>query len=213
MTGNQVSRQSNDLYTGLLFFLENILSEQRLLPSSQENAPMPITLRPSQPADIPFIFAAENHPDNAPYITQCSQAWHAEAIASADYAHFVIERSPSQDGLTQNSPTQEKRPPVGYIILAGIQSPHQSLEIRRIVVVEKGQGYGREILRWIKAFGFEQLGHHRIWLDVLERNSRAQHLYKSEGFVAEGIARESFKTEAGFESAIVMSILASEYSP
>ena len=167
---------------------------------------MQIAPRPTQLADIPFVFKAENHPDNALYITQCSQSWHEAAIASADYAHFVIERSPSQ-----NDPTQGKHSPVGYTILAGIQSPHQSLEIRRIVVVEKGQGYGREILRWIKAFGFEQLGHHRIWLDVLERNSRAKHLYESEGFVAEGIARESFKTEAGYESAIVMSILESEY--
>ena len=106
-----------------------------------------------------------------------------------------------------------QRSPIGYTILAGIQSPHQALEIRRIVVIEKGQGYGREILRWIKAFGFEQLGHHRIWLDVLERNRAAQHLYISEGFVAEGIARESFKTDTGYESAIVMSILESEYLP
>ena len=162
---------------------------------------MSITLRPTQIADIPFVFAAENHPDNSPYITQCPKSWHEAAIASPDYAHFIVE---SADQASQM---------VGYIVLAGIQSPHHSLEIRRIVVIAKEQGYGRQILRWIKAFAFEQLGHHRLWLDVLKSNYRAKPLYESEGFIAEGTVREGFKTEKGYESMIQMSILESEYSP
>lgn len=153
-------------------------------------------LRPTQPSDLPFILSAESHPENAPYITQCSRAWHEMAIASEDYAHFVVE-----DDFKD----------LGYTILAGVQSPHDSLEIRRIVAIEKGKGYGRQILRWVKSFAFEQLGHHRLWLDVLEKNGRAKHLYQSEGFVVEGIVREGFKTPSGYESMILMSILERDY--
>ena len=154
-------------------------------------------IRATQPIDLPFVLAAENHADNAPYITQCPKSWHEMAIASADCAHCVIE-------------SQQL---AGYLILTGIQNPHDSLEIRRIVVTQKGQGYGREILRWIKTYAFEHLGHHRLWLDVLESNHRAKRLYESEGFVAEGIVRESFKTKTGYQSMVLMSILASEYAP
>jgi len=153
-------------------------------------------LRPTQLADLPFVLAAESHADNAPYVTQCDRSWHEQAIASADYAHFVVK-------LDQRT--------IGYTILAGVTSPHRSLEIRRIVVVEKGQGYGRQVLRQIKAFTFEQLGHHRLWLDVLERNHRAKGLYVSEGFVVEGIIRDGFRTPTGYESMILMSMLEDEY--
>lgn len=174
-----------------------------------------MNLRPTQLADIPFILAAESHIDNASYVTQCSKAWHEMAIASADYAHFVVERTADSDRTANNqtnSHQTDTATALGYTILAGIQSPHRSLEIRRIVVLEKGQGHGRKILRWIKAFTFEQLGHHRLWLDVLESNRRAKHLYESEGFVTEGVIREGFKTKTGYESMILMSILESEYS-
>ena len=153
-------------------------------------------IRPTQTTDLPFVSAAESHHDNAPYITQCSQRWHEQAISSEDYAHFIVERHQQA---------------IGYIIFAGVQNPHLSLEIRRIVIVEKRQGYGREALRWIKSFAFEQLGHHRLWLDVLESNHRARALYKSEGFIAEGVVRDGYKTVSGYESMILMSMLESEY--
>ena len=153
-------------------------------------------LRPTQLTDLPFVLAAESHADNAPYVTQCSRSWHERAIASADHAHFVV-------ALEQRN--------IGYVILAGITDPNLSLAILRIVIVEKGQGHGRQVLRQIKSFAFEQLGHHRPWLDVLERNHRAKGLYESEGFVAEGVLRDGFKTPTGYESMVLMSILASEY--
>ena len=168
-----------------------------------------LELRPTQLADLPFILATEGHAENAPYITQCSGAWHEAAIASEDCAHLVVLRS--SDEYTVSMQAQQNQPLLGYIILAGIQSPHLALELRRIAIVEKGRGYGRQLLRWTKDLAFNQLKHHRLWLDVLERNDRARRLYESEGFVAEGIIRESFKTATGYESRVLMSILESEF--
>lgn len=156
-----------------------------------------IVLRLTLPADLDFVLAAERHPDNALYVGQWSQARHEMAIASEDEAHFIVSRQGRQ---------------IGYVILAGLINPHSAISLRRIVVVDKGHGHGREILRWVKAFTFETLGYHRLWLDVIETNDRARRLYESEGFVTEGRLRESWRTGDRYESMLIMSILKSEHS-
>lgn len=79
------------------------------------------------------------------------------------------------------------------------------------MVAEKGRGHGRAALRLVKERAFGELGAHRLWLDVKEENARARRLYESEGFVSEGVLRDSFWTGEGYESLVVMSILESEY--
>lgn len=95
--------------------------------------------------------------------------------------------------------------------MAGLAEANQSIEFRRIVITEKGRGYGREALRRVKSMAFGELKAHRLWLDVKEHNFRARHVYESEGFVVEGKLRECLKSEDGYESLVVMSILRDEY--
>lgn len=78
------------------------------------------------------------------------------------------------------------------------------------MICNKGNGMGRETLRLIKKFAFEELGAHRLWLDVISKNLRAQNLYKSEGFKEEGVLRECVLYNGNYESLIVMSILENE---
>jgi RimJ/RimL family protein N-acetyltransferase len=59
---------------------------------------------------------------------------------------------------------------------------------------------------------FDDLGAHRLWLDVKKRNERARALYAGEGFVVEGELRESVRVAGGFESMVVMSMLQSEFT-
>ena len=59
---------------------------------------------------------------------------------------------------------------------------------------------------------FHDFGAHRFWLDVKGRNLRAQALYRSEGFVEEGRLRDSVRTDEGYDSLIVMSMLESEHA-
>lgn len=142
------------------------------------------------------MLAAEQHLENAPYVGQWSRARHEGAIADQDEAHLLVEQANG---------------PVGYVLLTGLENPHLTLNLQRIVVVEKGKGYGRQILQWVKAFTFDTLGYHRLWFDVISSNQRAQSLYKSEGFVVEGVLRDSWKTASGYEDMLIMSMLAPEY--
>ena len=60
---------------------------------------------------------------------------------------------------------------------------------------------------------FQELGAHRLWLDVKPHNERARALYRSEGFVEEGTLRDALYYNGRFESLVVMSILRPEWSP
>lgn len=160
--------------------------------------PEAVVLRPTQEQDLAFVLEAEHHEENCRYIGQWTRERHWAAISGAGMAHVILERA-------------EDAEPVGYAILRGIGDSDGSIEVKRLTVTEKGRGYGRAALRLIKRLAFEELGAHRLWLDVMESNARARHVYESEGFVVEGILRERLKVGEEYESLIIMSVLESEY--
>ena len=81
----------------------------------------------------------------------------------------------------------------------------------RIVITDKGSGYGKSAVSLIKQWCFEVQNAHRLWVDVLEHNTRARHVYKTQGFICEGILRECIKAENSYQSLAVMSVLSKDY--
>lgn len=158
-----------------------------------------VRLRPTMQSDLDFVLSLENDAENLPFITPWERTQHEAAIRFPDFRHFIVEGGAGLDA-------------VGFLILIGCKSRHQSLELKRMVVRSKGEGYGRAALRVAKKVAFDDLGAHRFWLDVKRRNTRAKALYDSEGFVVEGELRESVKVADGFESLVVMSMLAREFA-
>jgi diamine N-acetyltransferase len=157
-----------------------------------------VKLRPCLPVDLPFVLAAERHTNNLAYVGQWSFEQHQAALEDPDKAHFILEEA-----------DQPRR--VGYAILEGLQDANGSILLRRIVVTEKGRGFGRAALQQLKQVVFETYRAHRFWLDVKAFNPRARNLYEREGFVLEGCLREALKTEDGYHSMYIMALLRSEY--
>jgi len=166
--------------------------------TTADRTPARARLRPTMTSDLDFVLTLEQDPQNLPFITPWERTQHEAAIRFPDFRHFIIEGGPGLDA-------------VGFLILIGCRSPHQSLELKRMVVQAKGVGYGRAALRVAKKVAFDDLGAHRFWLDVKERNARAQGLYQSEGFLLEGRLRDAVRIEGGYDSLIVMSMLAPEF--
>ena len=100
---------------------------------------------------------------------------------------------------------------IGFAILTGLPNPNYRIELKRLVITDKGKGYGKGTLSLIKSLTFGQLGAHRLWLDVRSNNPRARHVYESEGFVVEGILRESVYLNGQYLSLSVMSVLENEF--
>ena len=156
-------------------------------------------LRPTMLSDLDFVLGVERDAGNLPFITPWERPQHEGAVRFPDFRHFIVEAG-------------EGTQAAGFVILQGCRSPHRAVELKRIVLQDKGQGLGRACVRLLKRMAFRDLRAHRFWLDVKARNLRAQHLYTSEGFVVEGLLREAVKIDDGFDSLIVMSMLEGEYA-
>lgn len=155
-----------------------------------------VSIRKTTEADLDFVIAAENAGENSPHVLQWTREQHIAAFHNEDILHAIIE-------VEGNS--------VGYAITAGLKEANNALELRRIVVVEKGRGYGKAAIQLFKKLAFEEFKAHRLWLDVREYNTRARDLYKALGFVEEGYIRECILLGDKYISHYIMSILEQEY--
>jgi RimJ/RimL family protein N-acetyltransferase len=152
-------------------------------------------MRPAVAGDLGRVLGLEADPEAAPWVTRWSRERHEQALADPDEANMLIE---------------EDRHLVGFALLAGLTSETRSVELRRIVVGPKGVGVGRRALRLILDFVFDEVGAHRVWLDVKLDNDRARRAYEAVGFVKEGILRDALRRGGRYESLAVMSVLEDE---
>jgi len=160
-----------------------------------------VRLRPTMSSDLDFVISVEQDGVNRPFITPWERPQHEGAIRFPDFRHFIVEAGAGY-------------PSVGFVILQGCRNPHRSIELKRMVLLPaaQGRGVGRQCIRWLTQMAFRDLGAHRFWLDVKAKNVRAQALYRAVGFVEEGRLRESVRTDDGYDSLIVMSLLADEFA-
>jgi RimJ/RimL family protein N-acetyltransferase len=149
---------------------------------------------------LDFVLQTEaTHAANG-VVGRWSRERHRKAFKTPGVAHWTLRA------------TEDKRP-VGYAILNGVDDPDGVIHIKRMAFAEPGCGFGRDSLRLIKHTAFTDMQAHRLWLDVFEDNASARRLYASEGFMEEGTLRECVRREAGYDSLVVMSMLAHEYAP
>ncbi len=158
-----------------------------------------IRLRPTLQSDLNYVLTLESDRANLPFITPWERLQHEGAIRFPDFRHFVIEGGDAWDA-------------VGFLIFIGCRNPNKSLELKRMVVKPTGQGYGRAALHLAKKVAFDELGAHRLWLDVKALNTRAKILYDSEGFIVEGRLRDAVRMSGGYETLIVMAMLQPEFA-
>lgn len=161
------------------------------------SADTPPGLRPTTEFDLDWVVRVEHDPANADFITTWPRARHSALLREPHSRHFVVVDAAGER--------------LGYVILRGIGEPDGCVELLRIVIAEPGRGVGRAVLRLVKQMVFEELDAHRLWLDVVTTNERARALYRSEGFVEEGVLREAARRPSGFVSLVLMSMLEQEY--
>ena len=80
-----------------------------------------------------------------------------------------------------------------------------------VIPMLRGQGHGTMIYKALFAYCFLELNVHRIWLEVLETNTRGVHLYEKLGFKREGVLRDAVYRGGAYVGYVVMSILEQEY--
>lgn len=69
------------------------------------------------------------------------------------------------------------------------------------------KGMGSEAVGLLTAYGFEELGLHRIWLTVFDFNPRARACFEKCGFVREGTLRDAVFNAGRFHDVHLMALL------
>jgi RimJ/RimL family protein N-acetyltransferase/catechol 2,3-dioxygenase-like lactoylglutathione lyase family enzyme len=159
---------------------------------------MTITLRPATTSDIPFIMACERRPGYERFVGRWSEEKHRAVMVDADF-RYLVARDESGDA--------------GFVILHATWLRPHNLYLKRIAVHDAEKGNGRRVLAALHDWVFTETGTERFWLEVVEHNHRARHVYRSMGWIEEGIVRDAYFDDARSArgSFVQMSILKSDW--
>jgi RimJ/RimL family protein N-acetyltransferase len=138
---------------------------------------------------------------HARFTREVSDQWYRSRPAQTDRLDLAIARL-EDDQL------------VGEVVLHELDPDNRSCGFRISLLGPEvfGHGYGTEATRLLLAHGFETVGLHRIELEVYDHNPRAQHVYRRVGFRVEGVRRDALRWEGRYYDAIVMAMLAPEWT-
>jgi RimJ/RimL family protein N-acetyltransferase len=101
---------------------------------------------------------------------------------------------------------------IGYLSLRRTEPEDRAAEFGIAIAREFwDHGYGGDATRTLLRFAFEQMNLHRVWLRVVEHNTRARHVYQACGFREEGRMREARFSDGRWWDLIIMGILAHEF--
>ena len=157
-----------------------------------------LRLRRANMTDLNYIMTLQYTPENLKFIVPFDEKYHREIITS--------DGSKKLDVIVEEIETGNS---VGYFMLREMDSPF--VEFTHVIIGRKGLGYGREALKLLLKWAFEEKDFHRVWIDCKDYNKVALHLYESLGFVREGFLREILLTDGVYENLIVFGMLDHEY--
>jgi len=150
------------------------------------------------PEAIPAIMRFERQPGYEMLVGRFSEAEHRATMADPANAYLVGH----DDDIAR-----------AFALLCALDDPHGNVLLRRIAVETAGQGFGRRFMDAVIDWTFTTIGStHRLWLDVLEHNTRARHVYRRAGLREDGTLRESYLLPDGRRvSRIMMALLRPEW--
>lgn len=98
---------------------------------------------------------------------------------------------------------------VGEVVLNDLHPHNESMSFRIALsgAAVFGKGYGSEATQAVVDYGLKVVGLHRISLEVVDFNTRAQRVYAKAGFHPEGILRDAWFWNGEWSDVIVMAIV------
>lgn len=156
-----------------------------------------LNIKEANERDIETIIKIESHEDNRDFLWVGTYEEHKAEIEDPNHFLWVFRLKDSERVI-------------GYA-LARIDRKSEIFELRRIAITDKGRGYGKEAMKAIIKFAFEDFGANRFWLDVYPDNTIGISLYEGLGMHCDGVLRQNYKSDRGYLDQIIYSLLRCEY--
>lgn len=104
---------------------------------------------------------------------------------------------------------------LGEAVLNDLDADNESASYRLWLAGPKvfGRGYGSEVTRLVVDYALDQLGLHRLSLEVFDHNLRARRVYEKCGFTVEGRLRDALLWEGRRHDSLVMAVLRTDPRP
>lgn len=128
-----------------------------------------LTIRKACIEDADFMQSVELDEDNSPWVANWPLGWRIAKFGDEVFLQTIIER---EDGT-----------PIGFIIFCDMRAVKEQMQLKRIAIIDKGKGYGKEALLLAQKLAFEVFGTKYLYLSTKEDNLRAQSIYKATGFI------------------------------
>ena len=165
-----------------------------------------VRLRPIGPRDVDGMWELVTDPQSrrvtgtqVTFTREQIERWCADAHKAEGRVDLAVTAGGSDEYL-------------GEIVLSDIDELNGSASLRlSLRPGSRGRGYGTEAIGLVLGLAFDGYGLHRVSLDVLAINPRAQALYEGVGFRLEGRMRDAYRDGDRWSDAIVMGILEDEF--
>ena len=168
-----------------------------------------VTLRALTMADLPDMIRWGSQPDFR-WMQWGMQPGRWEEADARRWIEFM-----TRDGESGAWAIEHESRPVGFANFRDVKPKGKSCEIG-IGIGDPGlwgRHLGREALQLEVTYLREQLGMHRIGLSVVAHNDRAIWMYKSLGFVVEGIERDGIGRDGTFQDDVKMGLVQGKPRP
>lgn len=138
-----------------------------------------------------------------------------------DREKFTLEKQTVWFKKTRNDDTRiqfiildkKTKAPIGAINLMHIDKVNGNCDWGYYIGEENFRmgGYAIEAEYLILKYAFEQIGLHKVYCQTFAYNRKVISIHSKFGFATDGVLRQHFKSENGFEDVVVMSLLRSEF--
>lgn len=187
---------------------ENLFANQSTLTTAR------LRLEPLGPDHFDGVWAALQDPEarrltgtHAEFTPEQISAWLAGLAAQHDRADWAVIRCADEQHPEERH--------VGEVVLNDLDADNESVGFRISLSPAdvRGRGYGTEATAAVVGHAFDDMGLHRVELEVFAFNPRARRAYEKAGFTVEGRRRGALLWDGVRVDAVSMGILAGDPRP
>ncbi len=172
-----------------------------------------VTLRPVTADDAEWFGRILSDPDVVRLTGSANDSVSADELPLATLADWYGTRADQTDRLDLAVVDNASSAVVGEVVLNHWDPGSRGISYRTLIGPSgRDRGLGTEATRLIMGYAFEEVGLHRVELEVFAFNDRARHVYEKVGFVVEGTRRDALCFDGEWVDSHIMAILEQEWT-